>query len=204
MSDYRKISKAVLAVLLGLSLGACTSTDTSGTAQTAEAGVSASAGAETVTPEASASPSASASAETASSAPAATAEGEVEANGELQSAFNGLLDAVADKVYPGTAGSTLNAAYEGAEILSWYKANQDALNETDLNGWAYAYVANSDDPETVREQLSAVSSWVSTAYSADAQGTLADAGWSGDITWDEADCAAVSAALTVQTGVSAQ
>lgn len=190
MSEFNHVSQAVLAILLGLSLSACTQTGNQTAAETAAAQKT------TVTE--------TEKTDTAAGAPAESAEtDETQISAEstvsdLQTAFNEHMDAIASRVFPGSAGSTLNAAYQGAEVLSWYEANAGSLTADDLQQWADAYVSSADDPDTFKEQLNAVASWISSASTDDARGALADSGWSGEADWSEADCTLVGQALTVQ------
>jgi hypothetical protein len=186
----KTFSTALAAVLISISLSACTSSGS-----TSSASSSAEATAETTSSPAS---SAEASSEaTAEASAAGTAEASASAEtavSSLQEEFNTYLDAIKDSVFPGSAGSSLNAAYQGADLLTWYVSNKDNVTTDDITSWKDAYVASADD--LYSEQLSAVASWISGADSEDSQLTLGDAGWQGDITWTAEDCQTLSAALS--------
>ena len=194
---WKKISRTAVSILLAAGLAACGSTSSS-TASTTAAAESTAAAETTAAASATAAASTAASEETAAaSAAEASASGTESSASEetsaLETAFDGYMDAIASSVYPGSAGSTLNAAYQGADLLSWYVSNKADLSTDDIASWKADYVAGADD--TFAKQLSAVASWISDADSEDSQGILGDSVWSGDITWSSEDCAALSGAL---------
>lgn len=195
---WKKISRTAVSILLAAGLAACGSTSSS-TASTTAAAESTAAAETTAAASAAAAASTAASEETAvastaeASASGTDSSSASEETSALETAFDSYMDAIASSVYPGSAGSTLNAAYQGADLLSWYVSNKADLSTDDIASWKADYVAGADD--TFAEQLSAVASWISDADSEDSQGILGDSGWSGDITWSSEDCAALSAAL---------
>lgn len=121
----------------------------------------------------------------------------------LADAFNGLMDEVQDSVYPGSAGASLNAAYAGADILTWYVNNRASLTAEKITALRDAYLASQDDADSFTQQLDAVAN--SILYLSDdmAEGELSDAGWQGSISWTADDCTLVGQALQSSPTASA-
>ena len=121
----------------------------------------------------------------------------------LADAFNKLMDEVQDSVYPGSAGASLNAAYAGADILTWYVNNRASLTAEKITALRDAYLASQDDADSFTQQLDAVAN--SILYLSDdmAEGELSDAGWQGSISWTADDCTLVGQALQSSQTASA-
>ncbi|MEE8886385.1 MAG: hypothetical protein SOI56_07475 [Eubacteriales bacterium] len=113
--------------------------------------------------------------------------------------FNTLMGEIKDSVFPGTAGSSLNAAYSGAELLTWYVADKENLDEATIRQMRDDYEAGLDDVETFTQQLDAVAESIQDLYNEDSQAILSDSGWTDEITWTEEDCTLLGQALISDT-----
>lgn len=122
---------------------------------------------------------------------------------ELTDAFDALMDEVKNSIFPGSAGSSLNAASSGADILTWYAANRSVLSSEQITLLRDAYLSSQVDQNSFTEQLNAVAESISGLDSETCKDELSDAGWSGTVTWTADDCTLVSQALMSDTAAAA-
>lgn len=116
----------------------------------------------------------------------------------LEKDFDAMLKALQEHVFPGSAGSSLNAASQGATLLSWYVNNKVALTKDTISSWLKKYVESTDDKDMFKQQLNMVTNWIKSATDDLNKQTLVDAGYQGEVNWQSEDCETLASALTLE------
>lgn len=110
--------------------------------------------------------------------------------------FMMCLAEIHDRVFPGTAGSSLNTASVSADFLTWYVQNGRGF-EAEMKNWKNNYISqlSAEDQAQYPEQVAAVQEYISSFFDTDRTDELNDAGWQGEITWNQEDTQALADVL---------
>lgn len=209
--NWKKTAVIFLAAGLSLSITACAensggtaqsdpASETSVTADVSSSSVIADVSPSSVTAGVSSSSAAADSVESADesvpdSVAASSAASDV--SEDIVDSFNDQMDHVRDSVFPGSAGSSLNAASAGADIMTWYIQYRDLVNADQINEMLKNYETTAEDQEEFANQIDAVAQSIAELTTESGKGALADSGWTGEQNWSQEDCQLVSEALTI-------
>lgn len=190
MKHFNFKKKAVLVILTAAALSAAACGGSKKSAETTAAETT-----ETAVTIADETTTAAASSETAESTTSAETKAAQVTAGKLTEFLGEINDNFSDG---GSAGISLRAAKEAAELMSWYmdeKPTGDAVMRETEN-----YARTVSDKDAFQSALEMISQSALDTVSAEGQGLLADAGWNGKVTWTENDVNSLFNAIFEGTG----
>ena len=107
-----------------------------------------------------------------------------------------LLTEIDNTVFPGTAGSSLNAACMAAKLLDWSRST--ALDEDTISAVTKTAMetARKDDPVSFAEKMQSVYTAYEQLLSPNGEALLSSCGYTGDgYPWSEEDAAALKCVM---------